>query len=145
MITDAMRVVNGTYGYIHHEGNWLSQYNKATAKVDINKAELKLSGDRWIRHKVLTLKGTGSIEGYKVTDELMQQIGVVINSNNPSYRTELIFALKDPEAWGYERIRLKNVMFDSIDVANWEAGAEIKESWPFTFEGYELVDPLEAD
>ena len=35
MNTDAMRVVNGTYGYIHHEGNWLSQYNKATAKVDI--------------------------------------------------------------------------------------------------------------
>ena len=49
------------------------------------------------------------------------------------------------EAWGYERIRLKNVMFDSVDVANWEAGAEIKESWPFTFEGYELVDPILED
>lgn len=143
MAIDGVRVVNGTFGYIYKEGKWLSQYNKANAKVEIQKAELKVAGDRWTRHKVLGLKGTGSVGGYKVTDELMQEVMVVTNSDKPSYRTELIYALKDPEAWGYERIRLMNVMFDSIDVANWEAGKEITEEWPFTFEGYELLDPIE--
>ena len=50
--------------------------------------------------------------------------------------------LYDPEAFGAERIRLKNVMFDNIDLANWESGKEIEEEWKFTFEEYELLDPI---
>ena len=40
MAIDGVRVVNGTFGYIYKEGKWLSQYNKANAKVEIQKAEL---------------------------------------------------------------------------------------------------------
>ena len=32
---------------------------------------------------------------------------------------------------------------DKIDLANWEHSKEIEEEWPFTFEGYELLDPIE--
>ena len=39
MAIDGVRVVNGTFGYIYKEGKWLSQYNKANAKVEIQKAE----------------------------------------------------------------------------------------------------------
>ena len=28
--------------------------------------------------------------------------------------------------------------------ADWEAGKEINEEWPFTFENYELLDPIVA-
>ena len=136
-------MVNGHFGSIYHEGAWLANFNKAEAKVEIQKAELKLSGDRWVRHKVISLKGTGSISGYKVTDELLQEVSVVAHSDKPSMRTELIFKLDDPEAFGAERIRLQNVMFDKIDLANWEHSKEIEEEWPFTFEGFELLDPIE--
>jgi len=37
-----------------------------------------------------------------------------------------------------------NVMFDKIQLADWEAGKEVNEEWAFTFEGYELLDPIEA-
>lgn len=143
MSFDSVRAVVGTFGFIYKEGKWLSQYNKAKANVDIGKAEIKPAGDRWVRHKVISLKGTGSISGYKVTDELLQEVGVVAHSNKPSMRTELIFKLDDPESYGAERIRLQNVMFDKIDLANWEHSKEIEEEWPFTFEGYELLDPIE--
>ena len=143
MSFDSIHAVVGTFGYIYKEGKWLSQYNKAKASVDIGKAEIKPAGDRWVRHKVISLKGTGSISGYKVTDELLQEVGVVAHSDKPSMRTELIFKLDDPEAFGAERIRLMNVMFDKIDLANWEHSKEIEEEWPFTFEGYELLDPIE--
>lgn len=140
---DPINAIVGTFGYIYHEGKWLAQYNKAQAYVDIGKAEIKPAGDRWIRHKVVSLKGSGSISGYKVTDELLEFVSVVSNSNKPSFRTELIYTLDDPEAVGAERVRLMNVMFDKIDIANWEHSAEIQEEWPFTFEGYELLDLLE--
>ena len=141
---DPIRAVVGTFGYIFKEGKWLSQYNKAQASVEIGKAEIKPAGDRWIRHKVVSLKGTGTISGYKVTDELLKEVSVVAQSNQPSFRTELLIVLADPEAFGAERIRLKNVMFDKVGLANWEHGAEIQEEWAFTFEGYELVDLIEA-
>ena len=89
------------------------------------------------------MKGTGSISGYKVTDELLKEVSVVAQSEKPSFRTELIFTLEDPESVGAERIRLMNVMFDKVDLANWEHSTEIQEEWPFTFEGYELLDLLE--
>lgn len=140
---DSVRAVVGTFGYIYKEGKWLSQYNKCQASVDIGKAEIKPAGDRWVRHKVISLKGTGSISGYKVTDELLNEVSVVAHSDKPSMRTELIITLDDPEAWGAERIRLQNVMFDNIDIANWEHSKEIEEEWKFTFEGYELLDIIE--
>lgn len=142
MSFDAIRAVVGTFGEIYKEGKWLSQYNKAKASVDIKKAIIKPSGDRWERNKVVALSGKGSISGYKVTDELLQEVSVVANSDKPSMRTELILKLDDPEAYGAERIRLKNVMFDKIDLANWEHSKEIEEEWPFTFEGFELLDPI---
>lgn len=141
---DNVNAINGHYGSIFHEGAWLANFNKAEAKVEIQKAELKLSGDRWVRHKVLSLKGTGSISGYKITSELIQFNSPVANNANKSVRTELIYKLNDPEALGMERVRLLNVMFDEIPLANWEAGKEISEEWKFTFEGYEMLDPIEA-
>lgn len=141
---DSTNAINGHYGSIYHEGSWMTNFNKASAKVDVQKAELKLSGDRWVRHKVLSLKGTGSVSGYKVTSELIQLNSPVADNANKSVRTELIYKLDDPEALGMERIRLMNVMFDSIPLADWEAGKEVTEEWPFTFEGYELLDPIEA-
>ncbi len=141
---DSLNVVNGHYGSIFHEGAWLANFNKAKADVEIQKAELKLSGDRWVRHKVLSLKGTGSITGVKITSELIQFNTPVANSRNTSVRTELVYKLDDPEAYGVERIRLMNVMFDKIQLADWEAGKEINEEWPFTFENYELLDPIVA-
>ena len=144
MSFDSIRAIVGTFGYIYKDGKWLSQYNKCEASVEIGKAEIKPAGDRWVHHKVLNLKGKGSISGYKVTDELLEEISIVIQSDKPSFRTTLILELKDPEGWGFERMKLYNVMFDNIDLANWEHSKEIEEKWNFTFEGYELLDSLKA-
>ena len=141
---DSLNAIDGRYGAIFHEGAWLANFNKAKADVEIKKAELNLSGDRWARHKVIGLKGTGSISGVKITSELIQFNTPVANSRNTSVRTELVYKLDDPEAYGVERIRLMNVMFDKIQLADWEAGKEINEEWPFTFENYELLDPIVA-
>ena len=92
---DSVNAVVGTFGFIYKEGKWLSQYNKAQASVEITKAEIKPAGDRWVHHKVTALKGTGSISGYKVTDELLKEVSVVAQSEKPSFRTELIFTLED--------------------------------------------------
>lgn len=139
---DPTRVINGSYGEVWHEGRWLTNFNHLEANVEVQKADVRPSGTRWIGTKVTGLKGSGTISGYKVTSGLIQLIGQVKDDKQGEYKTELISKLADPEAYGYERIRLMNVSFDRIQLANWTSGEPVSEELPFTFVGYELLDPI---
>lgn len=139
---DDSRVINGSYGECYHEGAWLTNVYKTTAEVEITKEEIKKSGTRWTGNKVTGLKGTGSISGYKVTSDMITYIGQICDDTKGEYKTELITKLDDPESWGAERIRLKNVSFDKISLANWEVGSIVEDELSFTFEGFELLDEI---
>jgi hypothetical protein len=135
MAMDASRTILGTYGYIYIDGVWQSNLNHMEARVEMQKRELQLSGDRWIRHKKGPLKGTGTMSGFKVTSDMIRR---------EFNKFEIISKLDDPEAYGFERIRLMNVMPDRIELANFKSGEEVTEEIPFTFEDYELLDPIIA-
>jgi len=130
---DSDRVIYGSFGRIYIDGVWQTNFNHLEAKVTQNKIELNLSGDDWVRHKRGSKKGTGTISGFKVTSAMLQQ---------GFSKFEIVSKLDDPEAYGYERIRLKNVIPDELQLANWTAGEEVKEDVPFTFEEYELQDAI---
>ncbi|MNL66187.1 hypothetical protein D3C87_1906110 [compost metagenome] len=55
---------------------------------------------------------------------------------------EILSKLDDPEAYGYEMVKLIRCSPDKIQLANWTAGEEVAEETAFTFEGYELVNPI---
>lgn len=135
MPLDASRTILGNYGYIFLNGVWQTNLNHLEANVETQKKELNLSGDPWVRHKKGPLKGTGTMSGFKVTSDMIR---------NGFAKTEIISKLDDPEAYGFERVRLMNVMPDKIQLANWTSGDEVTEEIPFTFEGYELLDPIVA-
>lgn len=135
MPLDASRTILGTYGYIYIDGIWQTNLNHLEAVVEIQKRELNLSGDPWVKHKKGPMKGTGTMSGFKVTSDMIKRgFG----------KFEIVSKLDDPEAYGHERIRLMNVMPDRIQLANWTAGEEVTEEVPFTFEDYELLDPIVA-
>ena len=136
MALDASRVILGTYGQVFIDGVWQTNVNHLEAKVAVEKRELNLSGDDWVRHKKGPKKGTGTMSGFKVTSDMLQR---------GFNKFELVSKLADPESYGHERVRLKNVMVDELQLANWTSGEEVKEEIPFTFEGYELVDPIIED
>ncbi len=140
---DPSRAIDGTFGSVFKEGSWLTNFNEMKAEVDIQKAEMKISGDRWVHHKVIGLKGTGSVTGFKVTSDLIALNAPIADNAQGSVKTELVSKLADPEAFGTERVRLIDVMFDKIPLANWKAGDIVNEEWSFTFEGFELLDPIE--
>ncbi|MFT4413188.1 phage tail tube protein [Fredinandcohnia humi] len=142
MALDATRVINGTYGEVWHDGKWLTNITSAEATVEINKEEVTRAGTRWIAHKVTSLTGSGTITGYKVTTELMEAIGQIADDRKGAFVTELILKLDDPEAFGAYRVRLKGVQFDQIPLINYEVGSLVEEELPFTFTGYELLDPV---
>lgn len=132
---DADRSIHSKSAKLLRDGIMQTHVTGVEATVENDKQELNVLGDEWTRHKSGQLKGTGNMSGYKVTSDMIVQ----------GFRKfELLLTLEDPEAYGFERVRLKNCMADSIQLMNVEAGSIIEEETPFTFEGYELLDEIVA-
>ncbi|CAM4424522.1 phage tail tube protein [Paenibacillus phoenicis] len=132
---DPGRVIMGTFGQIFIEGVWQSNLNHLEASVEAEKKELNLVGTDYTVYKLGRKKGTGTMSGYKVTSDMITR---------GFQKFSIIHKLDDPEAYGFERIQLNNCMVDKIVLANWTAGEEVTEETPFTFESYELLDPIVA-
>lgn len=133
-------VLSGSYGYLLHEGEHLNNVKDVEAKVEIEKAEIKVIGDLWTKHKTLGLTGSGTLTLYKVDYKFVKLIGEVAKQEGKVFVTELVFQLDDPSVTGQrEKIRLKNVQFDTIPLAKYSVGEVIEEELPYTFEGYEFL------
>jgi predicted DNA-binding ribbon-helix-helix protein len=138
---DSTKVINGSFGKMFHDGEWLTNVTKAEATVEISKEEVPRSGTRWIGHKVISLTGSGSMTGYKITNDFVKKIAQVADDNRGSFVTELIMKIDDPENHeGKTYIRLKGVQFDSIPLLNYELNSIVEEETPFTFSGFEYLD-----
>lgn len=132
---DGSRTIHSSNAKIFIDGEWQTNLTEVTAEVEMDKKELNFIGDDWTHYKKGNKKGTGSITGYKVTSEMIER---------GFKKFEIIQALEDPEAYGYERIRLKNCMADKLSLINVKANETIEEETPFTYVGYELLDPIRA-
>ena len=146
MALDATRVINGTFGEVYDaNGEWLTNITKCEATVEIGKEEINRAGTRWVGHKVTSLTGTGTISGFKITSDFIKAIGQIADDRRGAYVTEIVTKLDDPESFGAERVRLKNVQFDTIPLANFETGVLVEEELPFTFSGYTLLDEITSN
>lgn len=132
---DPGRIIMGTFGQIFIDGVWQSNLNHLEANVEADKRELNLVGTEYTVFKLGRKKGTGTMSGYKVTSDMITR---------GFQKFSIINKLDDPEAYGFERIQLNGCMVDKIQLANWTAGEEVVEETAFTFESYELLDPIIA-
>lgn len=130
---DPGRIIMGTFGQIFIDGVWQSNLNHLEANVEADKRELNLVGTEYTVFKLGRKKGTGTMSGYKVTSDMITR---------GFQKFSIINKLDDPEAYGFERIQLNGCMVDKIQLANWTAGEEVVEETAFTFESYELLDPI---
>lgn len=133
---DASRICSGTYGRVFKDGKWMNNVNECTMDAEIDMKEVNLVGSEWQDHKAGIKKGTGTIKGYKVTSDMIK---------NGFNKMEIMTELDDPEAYGAERIRFKNVKATKINFANFKAGDLCEEETPVVWSGYELIDPIEEN
>jgi hypothetical protein len=55
----------------------------------------------------------------------------------------IISKVDDPDSYGAERVVVKNVSFDDLTLADWEAAVAGKVEAPFTFTAHEFLDKIE--
>lgn len=137
----AKRVISGTWGEVWLEGDKVSECYGLQAKVSFNKEDIALCGQMGSDKKVTSIECTGSLRMHKVTSRMALAIGENIR-NGKDVRFTIVSKLKDPDAYGAERVVLSNVSFDDLTLADWEAKSVGKVECPFTFTDYEFLDEI---
>ncbi|WP_017752523.1 phage tail tube protein [Clostridium tyrobutyricum] len=136
MELDASRIIHGRYGKVLIDGVEQTNLQECTADVEPDVKDVNLLGSDWTQYKTGTKKGSGSMNGYKVTSDMIKR---------GFKKFEIITKLDDPEAYGHESIRLMNCMPTKLNLLNLKAGDLIEQETPFNFVGFELLDPIEAE
>lgn len=137
----AKRVISGTWGEVWLDGAKVSECYGLQAKVSFNKEDIALCGQMASDKKVTSIECTGSLRMHKVTSRMALAIGENIR-NGKDVRFTIVSKLKDPDAYGAERVVLSNVSFDDLTLADWEAKSVGKVECPFTFTDYEFLDEI---
>ena len=137
----AKRVISGTWGEVWLDGDKVSECYGLQAKVSFNKEDIALCGQMASDKKVTSIECAGSLRMHKVTSRMALAIGENIR-NGKDVRFTIVSKLKDPDAYGAERVVLSNVSFDDLTLADWEAKSVGKVECPFTFTDYEFLDEI---
>lgn len=139
----AKRVISGTWGELWLDGDKVAECYGFQAKVSFNKEDVALCGRMATDKKVTSIECTGSVKMHKVTSRMARAIGESIRDGR-DIRFTLVSKLKDPDAYGAERVALKNVSFDDLTLADWEAKSVGRVEAPFTFTDYEFLDAIDS-
>lgn len=137
----AKRVISGTWGQAWVDGELVGETYGLQAKISYNKEEISLCGQMGVDSKVKSYKGTGSLRLHKVSSRMAKLIGGKIRDGQ-DVRFTVISKLSDPDSYGSERVVIKNVSFDDLTLADWEANTVGKTECPFTFTDYEYQDEI---
>ena len=121
----AKRVISGTWGQVWLDNEYVAEVYKFQAKISYNKTEIARCGQMGNDQKVTGYKGTGSIGMRKINSRMGNLIGKRIRDGRDV------------------RIRIRNVSFDDLTLADWEADTPGNIESPFTFTDYEYLDSID--
>ncbi len=123
----AEQVINGTFGEMWIDGEYLANVTALKAEVTLKKTPISM---------VQRL-----MEGQKINSFFIKKMNECFRRGKMMTCT-IISNVKDPDALGGERIALYNCLFDKMTLADWEAGKMGEESYSFTFEDWEILDKI---
>ena len=138
----AKRVMSGTWGEVWLDNEYVAEAYKFSAKISYNKQAIARCGQMANDQKVTGYSGTGSIGMHKINSRMGRLMGDKIRDGQ-DVRFTIIAKLDDPDAYGAERIRIENVSFDDLTLADWESDVPGKIESPFTFTDYEYLDAVD--
>ena len=137
---DSTRTLNGAFGKLYHEGEWLTNVTGIEINVEINYEEIMRAGTRKVGYKATTITSSGTISSYKVSHKFVDAISQIMDDSKGAFVTELITEINDPEnpeASGF--IRLKGVQFNTIPILSYEHGSIVEEELQFVFDDFERL------
>lgn len=133
------RVINGTWGEVWVDDDYMAEVTALEAKVSLEKTEVNQVGTLAKGYKVTGIEGKGTLKMNKVSSYFIWKLSGNIKAGKTTSCT-IISKLADPDSFGAERIQLNGCTFDELTLADWEAKKLGEESIAFSFTGWDVLD-----
>ena len=137
------KVMNGTFGEVWLDDDYLAEVLSLEAKASLEKTEVNQARTLVKGYKVTGIDCKGTLKLNKVTSYFLTKLSESIKKGKV-VKCTIISKLADPDSDGIERVKLTGCVFDEITLANWEVKKLGEESIPFTFTGWEVLDYVPA-
>lgn len=141
--TKSNKQINGTFGSVWVNGEKWLDVDSFEAKVTIDYEDVNMAGDLATHKKMIGWTGEGSITVKKVYSRgasLMAhaaKTGIMPDIN-------IVGKLADPDAYGAERVDIREVTFNEFTLMAFEQKTPATEELPFNFGDYEVIDLIRA-
>ena len=136
---DSEQVFLGTWGELWINGNYMAEATKVRAEVNVKYEEVKRVRKLMNGKKMVGIEGEGEITLQKVSSFMMRKILEDLKKGKAPDAT-IISKIDDPNAIGAERVALQHCKFSKATLANWERGVQGEETYPFSFEDWDILD-----
>lgn len=137
------KVINGTFGEVWVDGDYMAEVTALEAKVSLDKTEVNQVGTLAKGYKITGIDGKGTLKLNKVSSYFIKKLSDNTKAGKTTTCT-IISNLNDPDSFGSERIQLNGCTFDELTLANWEAKKLVEESIAFSFTSWEVLDTINA-
>ena len=141
-IYDERRAINGTYGEVWLEGELVREATGLKADISLEFIDVPMCGDLAKHQKVSGMNGNGSITMTKVNSRMAIKLSDMLKAGKTPVFT-VISKLADPDAYGAERVVLKNCQFSTLTLADWTSGQVGSITQNFTFTDWDYLDIIE--
>ena len=137
------RDINGTWGEVWFDDDYLGEVISCTAAVDIVYGDVSRCRHLVSGKKMTKMEGKATVKLHHVRSNIAKKISDKIKrGETPSYK--IISKLEDPDAFGAERVVLYDCKPDKTSLLDWEAEKLGEESYNFTFEDWDFLDYIDV-
>jgi hypothetical protein len=141
MAYDAKNVINGLWGTLFLDNEEIAEVISCQGKDEYQIEDVPQARKMTKGKKIVGIDSKGSISFHKVSSRMAKKINALVRSGKtPSFT--IISMLKDPDAFGYERVSFTGVIFEDLTHADWEVGVLGKVECPFNYQNVNYLDAI---
>lgn len=139
---DEKRAINGTFGSVWLEGDLVREATGLKADIALEFMDVPMCGSLAKHQKISGISGNGSITMTKVNSRMAIKLSDMLKAGRTPVFT-IISKLADPDAYGAERVVLKNCQFSTLTLADWADKQIGSITQNFTFTEWDYLDMIE--
>lgn len=137
----AEQVINGTWGEIWYDGEYMAELISCKGEVGYKKTAVTQVMKMVDGQKITGLEPKGEFKIHHVNSTVMKKEQDAIKAGKTPTHT-IISNISDPDALGAERVEYYNCVLDKMILADFEAGKLSERSYAFTFDDWDLQQTI---
>ena len=135
------QVINGTWGEVWFDGEYLAQIIACKTEVTFKKTAISQVQSLIDGQKITGLEPKGELKMHHINSFVMNKVSAAVKAGRTPTHT-IISNVNDPDAIGAERIAYYDCVLDKMILADWESGKPCEESYGFTFGDWEPMQTI---